>query len=190
MRQRPARPSTVRFIRYRAAPPPAPTRGALALRPSAAPPVRPPGLRLVRPEDGVDAEVRAVADAAVRLVVEVLAGTRPAAHLSLVAVPAVCREMARHRGTDRHSTDRHGTDRHGGGRHGGDPRVAGTVRGRVRIVPPKVVSTRLQRPAPAVAETAAVVVVSGRVHALALRLEHARGRWRCTALETTAQATP
>ncbi|TDC45953.1 hypothetical protein E1281_29105 [Actinomadura sp. KC345] len=160
MRQRPAR-SAVRFIRYRAAPPPAPTQGSLALRPSGPPSARPPGLRLVRPADGVDTEVRAVADAAVRLVVEILAGTRPANQLSLVAVPAVCREMARHRGPARRGT---------------------------RIVPPKVLSTRLQRPAPAVAETAAVVVIAGRAHALALRLEHARGRWRCTALETTATA--
>ncbi|GAA0573543.1 Rv3235 family protein [Actinomadura livida] len=164
MRPRPATSSAVRFIRYRGAP----TRGALALRPAAPPPSRPPGarspgLRLVRPADGVDAEVRAVADAAVRLVVEILAGTRPAAQLSLVAVPPVCREMARH--------------------------SSATRRG-ARIVPPKVLSTRLQRPAAAVAETTAVVVVAGRVHALALRLEHARGRWRCTALETTAQGTP
>ncbi|WP_165970373.1 Rv3235 family protein [Actinomadura sp. 6K520] len=159
MRPRPATPSAVRFIRYRGAPSGAATRGALALRPSAPPPARPPGLRLVRPADGVDAEVRAVADAAVRLVVEILAGTRPAAQLSLVAVQPVCREMARLRSATRRGA---------------------------RIVPPKVLSTRLQRPAPAVAETTAVVVIAGRVHALALRLDHARGRWRCTALETTA----
>ncbi|XRQ11280.1 Rv3235 family protein [Actinomadura welshii] len=162
MRRRPAGPSAVRpvrSVRYRAAPPAPATRGSLALRPSAPPPARPPGLRLVRPSDGMDAEVRTVAGAAVRLVVEILAGTRPAAQLSLVAVPAVGREMARLRGAARPSA---------------------------RIVPPKVLSTRLQRPAPAAAETTAVVVVAGRVHALALRLEHTRGRWRCTALETTA----
>ncbi|TDC67562.1 hypothetical protein E1200_14545 [Actinomadura sp. GC306] len=138
------------------------TRGALALRPAAPPPAPPPGLRLVRPADGIDAEVRAVADAAVRLVVEILAGTRPTAQLSLVAVPQVCREMAVLRSTARRGA---------------------------RIVPPKVLSTRLQRPAAAVAETTAVVFVAGRVHALALRLEHARGRWRCTAVETTAHGT-
>ncbi|MEO3822192.1 Rv3235 family protein [Actinomadura sp. B10D3] len=154
---RPVDPAAVRFVHYRPAAPA--TRGALALRP-APDPVRRPGLRLVRPGDGVDAEVRAVADAAVRLIVEVLAGTRPAHQLSLVAVPAVCREMAARRGLP-------------GGR------------GR-RIVPPKVLSARSQRPSPGVAETAAVAVVAGRVHALALRLEHTRGRWRCTALETTA----
>ncbi|NKZ07932.1 Rv3235 family protein [Actinomadura latina] len=121
--------------------------------------MRGPGLRVVRPGDGVEAEVRAVADAAVRLVVEVLAGTRPAHQLSLVAVPAVCRAVAPHGGA---------------GSRGG------------RVVPPKVLSSRVQRPSPAVAEAVAVVAVSGRVHALALRLEHMRGRWRCTALETTA----
>jgi len=110
----------------------------------------------------MDAEVRAVADAAVRLIAEVLAGARPAAHLSLVAAPPVCREMTRLRA----------------------PRPG---RG-ARIAPPKVLSTRLQRPTPAAAEATAVVVVAGRVHALALRLDHTRGRWRCTALETTAHA--
>ncbi|TYB48292.1 Rv3235 family protein [Actinomadura chibensis] len=159
MRRRTDKQAAVRFVRYR--PMPA-TRGALALRPATpeARPARPPGLRLVRPADGVEAEVRAVADAAVRVVVEVLAGTRPAHQLSLVAVPAVCRELLH--------------------------RTAPGRTGR-RVAPPRVLSCRTQRPAPAVAETTAVVVVAGRVHALALRLDHTRGRWRCTALETTAQ---
>lgn len=153
---RPDRTRAVRFVRYRPAPA---VHGALALRPSAGPAPRGPGLRLVRPADGEDAEVKAVADAAVRLAVDVLAGTRPPHQLSLVAVPAVCREIAAQLG----------------------PRARGA-----RVVPPKVLSTRSQRPAPDVAEAVALVVVAGRVHALALRLEHARGRWRCTALETTA----
>ncbi|MFG1850399.1 Rv3235 family protein [Actinomadura geliboluensis] len=148
MSGRPVASSAVRVIRYRPAPVP---------RKAPAPPG--PGLRIVRPGDGVEAEARAVADTAVRLVVEVLAGARPAHQLSLVAVPAVCRAFAPHTG-------------------------AGT-RGR-RVVPPKVLSSRMQRPSPTVAEAAAVVAVAGRVHALALRLELARGRWRCTALETTA----
>ncbi|CND90255.1 Uncharacterised protein [Mycobacterium tuberculosis] len=155
MGRRPVSSSVVRIIRYRPVPV---TRGALALRPAARP-VRRPALRVVRPGDGVDAEVRAVADTAVRIVVEVLAGTRPAHQLSLVAVPAVCRAVSPHGG-------------------------AGARKG--RVVPPKVLSSRVQRPTPAVAETVAVVSLAGRVHALALRLEHARGRWRCTALETTA----
>ncbi|QKW38983.1 hypothetical protein HUT06_37250 [Actinomadura sp. NAK00032] len=146
MSGRPVASSAVRVIRY------GPASGARKAPAG-------PGLRVVRPGDGVEAEVRAVADTAVRLVVEVLAGMRPAHQLSLVAVPAVCRAFAPHTG-------------------------AGT-RGR-RIVPPKVLSSRMQRPSPAVAEATAVVAVAGRVHALALRLELTRGRWRCTALETTA----
>ncbi|MFC4049352.1 Rv3235 family protein [Actinomadura syzygii] len=159
MRRRTDKPAAVRFVRYR--PMPA-TRGALALRPAPprTHPPRPPGLRLVRPADGVEAEVRAVADAAVRLIVEVLAGTRPTHQLSLVAVPAVCRELL----------------------HRAAPSLAGR-----RVVPPRVLSCRTQRPARAIAETTAVVVIAGRVHALALRLDHTRGRWRCTALETTAR---
>lgn len=166
MRPRPAGSSAVRLVRFRAAPASGAgtTDGALALRPELPPPARPPGLRLVRPADGVDAEVRAVAGAAVRIVVEVLAGTRPPAQLSLVAVPAVCRELAR--------LAPRGASRRGG-----------------RVVPPKVLSTRAQRPAPSVAEASAVVAAGGRVHALALRLDHTRGRWRCTALETTALET-
>ena len=156
MRRRTGKPAMVRFVRYRPVPA---TRGALALRP-AVPPARPPGLRLVRPGDGVEAEVRAVADTAVRLVVEVIAGIRPAHQLSLVAVPGVCREMLHHR--------------------------TATAPSPGRIVPPKVLSCRVQRPAPATAETTAVVLIAGRVHALALRLTHTRGRWRCTAIETTA----
>lgn len=114
---------------------------------------------MVRPGDGVDAEVQAVADTTLRIVVEVLAGTRPPHQLSLVAVPAVCRGLAPHRRA---------------------------VPGGRRIVPPRVLSSRLQRPSRTVAETSAVVVVAGRVHAVALRLQHLRGRWRCTAVETTA----
>ncbi|MFI0404977.1 Rv3235 family protein [Actinomadura sp. 3N508] len=159
MQGRTGKSGAARFVRYRPAPA---SRGALALQPAAAP-VQPPGLRLVRPEDGVDAEVRAVANATVRLVAEILAGARPPHQLSLVAVPAVCRAVLHHLQARSIPASRGG-----------------------RIVPPKVLSTRLQRPAPTVAETVAVVIVAGRVHALALRLEHTRGRWRCTALETTA----
>ncbi|MFI0367247.1 Rv3235 family protein [Actinomadura sp. 1N219] len=178
MRGRTGKSGVVRFVRYRPVPA---TRGALALEPAAAPVrppgPRPPGLRLVRPDDGAEAEVRSVADAAVRLVVDILAGTRPAHQLSLVAVPAVCRALLHHSTTSAPGeTVRQGnavTRSRAVGRGG-------------RIVPPKVLSNRLQRPAPTVAESVAVVVVAGRVHALALRLEHTRGRWRCTALETTA----
>ncbi|GAA4240212.1 hypothetical protein GCM10022254_64080 [Actinomadura meridiana] len=156
MQRRTGKRAAVRFVRYRPVPM---TRGALALNP-APPPAQPPGLRLVRPAAGVDAEVRAVADTAIRLVLDILAGTRPAHQLSLVAAPAVCRELL--------------------GRTGALLRRGG------RIVPPRVLTSRLQRPTPTVAEVTAVVIMAGRIHALALRLDHTRGRWRCTALETTA----
>ncbi|QFG24023.1 Rv3235 family protein [Actinomadura sp. WMMB 499] len=134
------------------------TDGALAL-------ARVPGvqaaetpLRLVRAGDDAEAEVRRVAGAAVLMVAETLAGIRPPTRLSLIAVAEVC-----------HALDAR--------------RPARPAR---RIVPPRVLATWLQRPAPGAAETGAVIVVAGRVHALALRLEHLRGRWRCTAVETTA----
>ncbi|MDL4814628.1 Rv3235 family protein [Actinomadura opuntiae] len=178
MGRRPAKRPAVRIVRYRAVPSQR-TDGALALTPVQAAALRapsrqaaepspakrrtaaPPGrrLRVVRPGDGVDAEVRAVADATLRIVVEVLAGTRPPHQLALVAVPAVCRGLAPHRRT---------------------------VPGGRRIVPPQVLSSRVQRPSPRIAEASAVVLVAGRAHAVALRLEHTRGRWRCTAVETTA----
>lgn len=184
MGQRRDKRPAVRIVRYGTVPPQR-TDGALALDPALATARRraaaseqkaeaPPGgtvrpvrpdrrgrgpLRVVRPAGGMDAEVRAVADTTLRIVVEVLAGTRPPHQLSLVAVPAVCRGLAPHRRA---------------------------VPGGRRIVPPRVLSSRLQRPSPAVAEASAVVVVAGRVHAVALRLQHLRGRWRCTAVETTA----
>ncbi|MBE1531392.1 Rv3235 family protein [Actinomadura algeriensis] len=154
MNRRPPQPPTVRISRYRAAPG---TDGALALG-------RVPGavaaehrLRIVRPGDDAEAELRRFADTALLMVAETLAGIRPPARLSVIALPDVCRALDARR----------------------------TVRP-ARIVPPRVGTGWLQRPAPAAAETGAVIVVAGRVHALALRLEHRRGRWRCTAVETTA----
>ncbi|MFD0903361.1 Rv3235 family protein [Actinomadura sediminis] len=151
----PDAPTIVRIGRHRASPR---TDGALAL-------ARVPGaqaldgaLRIVRPGDDAEAEVRRVADTALLMVAETLAGTRPPARLSLIAVPEVCHAL-------------------------GTRRAAPPAR---RVVPPRVLTSWLQRPAPTAAETGAVIVVAGRVHALALRLEHLRGRWRCTAVETTA----
>ncbi|MFV2172430.1 Rv3235 family protein [Actinomadura sp. LOL_016] len=153
--RRPDAPTIVRISRYRSA---SGTDGALAL-------ARVPGvqaaespLRLVRAGDGAGAEVRRVADTALLMVAETLAGIRPPTRLSLIAVAEVC--------------------------HALDARRA--VRPTHRVVPPRVLTSWLQRPAPGAAETGAVVVIAGRVHALALRLEHLRGRWRCTAVETTA----
>ncbi|MFD0685295.1 Rv3235 family protein [Actinomadura fibrosa] len=161
----------VRIVRYQPRPPAAAAEtaprartadGALALNPAPmpAPPGRAPGaLRLVQPGDTVETELRARAEATVRLLVEVLAGTRPPQQLARLAVPAVCRELGRR----------------------------GPALGRSRrAVPPQVLTSWLQRPAPGAAEAGAVVAVNGRIHAVALRLELLRGRWQCTALETTA----
>ena len=50
--------------------------------------------------------------------------------------------------------------------------------------PPAVLSVRASSPRDGVSEASAVVVDSGRVRAIALRLEGWDGRWRVTALET------
>ncbi|GLZ10302.1 hypothetical protein Acsp04_05370 [Actinomadura sp. NBRC 104425] len=103
-------------------------------------------------------ELRGAATAIVHLVAEVLAGTRTLHHLSRRAAPEICHVLAAHP----------------------LPLTSGS-----RTTPPRVLTTWLQEPAPDVAETGAVVVLAGHVQALALRLERHRGRWRCTALETT-----
>ncbi|MFC5181730.1 Rv3235 family protein [Actinomadura harenae] len=64
----------------------------------------------------------------------------------------------------------------------GHPGVA--VTGPVAV--PRVLSCWVQQPAEDTAEGGAVVLFRGRVHALALRMELRRGRWRCTEFETTA----
>ncbi|QXJ21995.1 hypothetical protein AGRA3207_002918 [Actinomadura graeca] len=131
------------------------TDGALALSRAPVHARSPDALRLVRAGESVETELRARAEATVRIIADVLAGVRPAHRLTEVAVPAVCREIAR------------------------------LCPGRGRAVPPRVLSSWLQRPAPDAAEAGAVVAMEGRVKALAVRLELQRGRWRCTALETT-----
>ncbi|WP_329522303.1 Rv3235 family protein [Spirillospora sp. NBC_01491] len=138
------------------------TDGALALSRPAVPAARRPNpLRLVRPDERAETDLRAVAEATVRLVAEVLAGMRTPHHLAHQALPEVCRGLAGHRA----------------------PTALGA-----RIAPPQVLTTWLQEPAPGSAETGAVLVLDGRVQALALRLEHRRGRWRCTAVETSGPA--
>ncbi|MEU6039696.1 Rv3235 family protein [Actinomadura sp. NPDC047616] len=146
-----------------------PTDGALALRWTHEPGPRP--VRAAAPpargrdraplhlaERPPQEELRGAAAAIVHLVTEVLAGTRTLHHLSRRAAPEVCHVLAAHP----------------------LPLASGA-----RTAPPRVLTTWLQEPAPDVAETGAVVVLAGHVQALALRLERHRGRWRCTALETT-----
>ncbi|WP_103936854.1 Rv3235 family protein [Thermomonospora echinospora] len=104
-----------------------------------------------------DEALQVVVAATLRLVAEVLAGTRPARQLTRRATPQVCEELAA---------------------------FAVPPGGPVR--PPRVLTSWVQEPAPGTAEAGAVIALAGRVQALALRLEHHRGRWRCTVLETTA----
>ncbi|KAB2351495.1 Rv3235 family protein [Actinomadura rudentiformis] len=101
--------------------------------------------------------LRHTAEATLQLVAEVLAGTRPVRQLTRGALPEVCLAIAAHRA----------------------PVAAG-----VRIVPPRILTSWMQQPAPGAAEVGAVVVIGGRVRALALRLELRRGRWRCVTVET------
>jgi uncharacterized protein DUF6459 len=93
------------------------------------------------------------------LVVEVLAGVRPMGHLARRCTAEVCRELTRHL-----------------------PLGA-------RRELPRVLSVRHQELRPGVAEAAAVVMLAGRVQALAVRLERRRGRWHCRALTTTRPRT-
>ena len=119
---------------------------------------------------GGDGPSRAeVAEATVRLIAEVLAGIRPPRGLVERAVPHVWQTLAVLQGS--------AAARPGAGHAGRRPGP---------VVPPRVVRTRVQEPVPGVLEIAATVVLNARVHALALRLDRHRGRWRCTALETTA----
>ncbi|GLW61837.1 hypothetical protein Arub01_00810 [Actinomadura rubrobrunea] len=148
-----------------------PTDGALALRPTPSTPGPRPVRAVASPSRTrgqaplhvagrpPQEDLRGAAAAIVHLVTEVLAGTRTLRHLSRRAAPEVCHGLAAH----------------------ALPLASGA-----RTAPPRVLTTWLQEPAPGVAETGAVVIVAGRVQALAVRLERHRGRWRCTAVETTA----
>lgn len=184
MRRRATRrsPSVVRIIPYEEVRARTPrtaiaTQGALALQPGHAQATGPPRVvarpgraapasRAVLYSAGAadlppDTDLGTVAGGIVRLVTEVLAGTRPVRQLARRATPEVCLGLAPH----------------------ALPVSAGALVGR-----PRVLTSWVQEPSPGAAETGAVIALGGRVQALALRLELHRGRWRCTALETTAPA--
>jgi hypothetical protein len=113
-------------------------------------------------------DLAGAAETTIQLVVEVLAGVRPAHQLGRRATPSVCADLGipaplRPAG------------------HG--PRPART--GQWPSARPRVVSWRVQEPAPGAAEVSATVLIAGRFHAVALRLEPFRGRWLCCAIETT-----
>lgn len=93
------------------------------------------------------------AAAAVRLLLEVLSGERPARHVARWVAPGVLRGLE----------------------SGGDQRPAYGRR-------PLLRSLRVTEPADAVAEVSAVVALGERMRAVALRLEGLDGRWTVTAL--------
>ncbi|WP_111867855.1 Rv3235 family protein [Actinomadura craniellae] len=134
--------------------------GSLAL--AARPRARRPGLWAVEAEEArPEPDPRAAAEAIVRLVVEVLAGIRAFHQLARRASPEVCQGLAG---------------------------LRPVVRPGRRVPPPRVLSCWAQQPVRGAVEAGAVVALGGRVQALAVRLEPHRGRWRCTALETSVPA--
>jgi len=93
-----------------------------------------------------------------QVIVEVLAGARPAGQLAGLATLDVLRFLAR-----------------GAGR-------LGAVQGAPARLP-VVGSIRICQPCDGVVEASAVINTGGRARALALRLEGIDGRWRCTAID-------
>ncbi|MBW8484551.1 Rv3235 family protein [Actinomadura parmotrematis] len=143
---------------------PAPVRLVRAVAPSRPSPAP---LRAVPPAPGGGPDplsgeaVRDAVLAAVRLISEVVTGARPDRQLAGMALPEVRAGLAALR-----------------------PPAGGRTR------PPAVLRHWFQRPSPAAVEAGAVVDAGGHVHAIALRLELRRGRWCCTAVETTARRVP
>ncbi|GAB2871883.1 hypothetical protein GCM10027176_86760 [Actinoallomurus bryophytorum] len=162
MRKRPPvrRPALIRLIPYGGQVPMGiAVYGSLAVALDSGPP---PG-RVPRPVLGVVREgcpdrptaLRAEARLIAQLVLDVLAGVRPYHHLAGRTTPSLFERLES---------------------------LAARVPGRAA---PKLSRLRVCEPAPGVAEVAVVATFGHRVQALALRLEHERGRWRCAAVETT-----
>ncbi len=99
-------------------------------------------------------DLRADARLLARLVIEVLAGLRPYHHLAGRTTPDLFEHL-----------------------NGFAARMPTRAMPRLRTV-------RVCAPAPGVAEVTALATFGPRVHAVALRLEYDRGRWRCAAIET------
>jgi hypothetical protein len=97
----------------------------------------------------------------VQTVVDIVAGDRPCSQVIGMADSHVYEQLTGH------AVEAHRV------------RGAGTVRRRR----PRVVSVRVVCHRPGVAEISARVCHGERSRALAARLEHARGRWVCTALD-------
>ncbi|MCO5969158.1 Rv3235 family protein [Actinoallomurus soli] len=103
-------------------------------------------------------DVTADARLIARLVLEVLAGVRPYHHLAGRTTPELFEHLD-----------------------------GFAARMRTRVFP-RLGTVRVCAPAPGVAEVTALASFGSRVHALALRLEQERGRWRCAAIETAIPA--
>jgi hypothetical protein len=107
-----------------------------------------------------EADLAATALAITQVFAEVIAGMRPLHHLAGRAAPAVYDGLARALPATM------------------SPRPVAARR--LRVTAPVI-----QEPAPGVAELSAIALVGTETQALALRLERVRGRWRCSAVETT-----
>jgi len=154
------RPTPVRLTRLPTRP--APTTGSLALKPG-----EPPRPEAVRSSGGGSGgpgggRVRVAGGGEVpevgrivRLVVEALVGARGLRQVGPWVTPQVAWELSR-------------------------PKAA-----RRLMSAPRVMAWRVQYPGEQIAEVSAVAEVGGRFHAVAMRLESMRGRWRCAAVETT-----
>jgi hypothetical protein len=124
-------------------------------------------LRLVPPAGGVDGPVgasqevpsdpRPLTARLAQAIAEVLAGARPPAQLAQVATLEVLHLLERNAGRLT-------------GHRGGPP------------TRPRVASVHVSQPRAGVAEACAVVDTGPRRRALALRIEHHGGQWRCTAV--------
>lgn len=102
---------------------------------------------------GTSPDPRRTAAVVVRVIIEVLSGARPAAHLAPWSTAALQSDFQR------------------------------TASSLATRQPSQVRSVRVSEPLPGVAEVSAVVSRGPRVRALALRMEHAAGRWQVTTLQ-------
>jgi uncharacterized protein DUF6459 len=110
------------------------------------------------PPLSADTDLAISAEVIVRLCVEVFSGSRPLRQLTGWVTLRVWEELA-------------------------ELRPPAHVVG--RVPPPRILTSWIQTPVPGEAEAGAVAYLGDQVHAIALRLERFRGRWRCRALETT-----
>ncbi len=99
--------------------------------------------------------VRAEARLIAQMILDVMAGARPYHHLAGRTTPQIFERLSS---------------------------LAARTPGRSL---PRLGRLRVCEPGPGVAEVTAIASIGPRVQALALRLEHDRGRWRCAVIETT-----